>query len=181
MNKILDYICIEIFEEDGIEEYFVIDPDIENIKELLKIEPKIRTKNEEYKSYIFILQYPSENDLRFSSGQILTIKNNNIFHTASTEGGSSGSPIIRRCKDHYIIGLHYGGNCNKKYNLGKVFYSILNDIKKKEKNEIICIYNKQVEQINILHDYKHDFPEGEYKKLYLEGKNNISQKHIEIY
>ena len=50
------------------------------------------------------------------------------MHTASTDEGSSGSPIIRRSKDNYIIGLHYGGvkkNKNEyKYNLAISFDSI---------------------------------------------------------
>ena len=57
-------------------------------------------------SDIFILQYPNGNDLSFSNGKILSINGNEIRHNASTEEGSSGSPIIRRCKENYVIGLH---------------------------------------------------------------------------
>ena len=39
---------------------------------------------------------------------------NKIMHNASTDKGSSGSPIIRRSKDNYIIGLHFGGVKKKK-------------------------------------------------------------------
>ena len=51
------------------------------------------------------------------------------------------------------------------------------------KNEIICIYNKQENEINLLHDYSHntdDWSEEE-KKLYIEGKNNINEENIDIY
>ena len=38
------------------------------------------------------------------------------MHNASTENGSSGSPLIRRCQDNFIIGLHKGGIKNKNNN-----------------------------------------------------------------
>jgi len=50
------------------------------------------------------------------------------LHNASTDKGSSGSPIIRRSKDNNIIGLHKGGIKNK-YNLAIFFISIFDNIK----------------------------------------------------
>ena len=55
------------------------------------------------------MQFPNGNDLSFSYGKIKSLINNKIIHDASTDNGSSGSPIIRRSRDNYIIGLHYGG------------------------------------------------------------------------
>ena len=51
------------------------------------------------------------------------------------------------------------------------------------KNEILCIYNKQEDEINLLYDYSDDMLlfEDEEKKLYIEGKNNINDKNIDIY
>ena len=50
------------------------------------------------------------------------------------------------------------------------------------KNEIICIYNKQEDEINLLHDYTINITwSDEYKKLYIEGKNNINGNNIDIY
>ena len=47
------------------------------------------------------------------------------------------------------------------------------------KNEIICVYNKKKKgRINILHDYKNDIFERDYKESYNEGKNNINEKNI---
>ena len=55
-----------------------------------------------------MLQYPNGKDISFSSGKILSIKDNKIIHhSVSTDSGSSGSPIIERCKDNYIIGLNF--------------------------------------------------------------------------
>jgi len=72
------------------------------------------------------------------------------LHSASTDNGSSGSPIIRRCEEKYIIGLHYGG-IKGEINFATLFDSIIYDI---NKNEINCIYIKQDKEneIQLLHD-----------------------------
>ena len=105
---------------------------------------------------IFILQYPRVNDssFSFSYGKILSYKDNEIKHSASTDNGSSGSPIIRRSEDNYIIGLHYGGKKNNTSNLATSFDSILNNIKLHYYNEINCIYipEENKTEINLLHE-----------------------------
>jgi len=176
-NKELDYTCIELFESDGITDYF-------------KIEPKIfkKDKNNLKDNDIFILQYPNGNDLSFSYGKIKSLKENDIIHDASTDDGSSGSPIIRRSKDNYIIGLHKGGIRKFKnrfqYNLATSFDSILDNIKKKY-NIINCIYmpDKDKTEINLLHDYNKDINNWieKEKKEYIEVKKDISEENIEIY
>jgi len=176
-NKALDYTCIEILESDNIKHFFKIDPklyeSLDNIEYL---------KNND----IFILQYPNGNDLSFSNGKILSIKDNIILHNASTEGGSSGSPIIRRSKDNYIIGLHFGGYKKNKYNLATIFNEILKDISKG--NEIYCIYSIENEkEINILHDYNEDlkyFNDEAMKELYYEAKKinkKLFEENIELF
>ena len=118
-NKELDYTCIELLKSDGIIDFFQIDP------KLLKID-KTYLKD----SDIFILQFPDGNSISFSVGKILSVKNSALFHNASTVSSSAGAPIIRRCKDNYIIGIHFGSIINK-YNIATSFDSILNDIKEK--------------------------------------------------
>ena len=115
-NKKLDYTCIELFESDGIYDFFEIDPKI------FKYDEKDLEDTE-----IFILQYPNGNDISFSYGKILKIENNDIQHNASTEIGSSGSPIIRKCKENYVIGLHKAGvkTSKKEFNIATPFTSIL--------------------------------------------------------
>ena len=49
------------------------------------------------------------------------------------------------------------------------------------KNEIICIYNKQEEEIKLLYDYNDSYSDNEMMKLYKEAKDNINGKNIEIY
>jgi len=125
-NEELDYTCIEIFKSDDINNYFEIEPELNEFnKEFI----------EKNKPDIFILQYPNGNDISFSEGRMLSLRNNKIIHSASTNSGSSGSPIIRRCHDNYIIGLHNKGVKKKenyyKYNLATPFNLIIDDINNK--------------------------------------------------
>jgi len=105
------------------------------------------------------LQFPNGNDLSLSTGKILSLKDSIIFHNASTNIGSSGSPIIRRSKENYIIGLHYGGIKNR-FNLATSLDSILVNIKE-QNNVINCIYipKKNENEINLLHNYNLDLNE----------------------
>ena len=60
-NKELDYTCIQLFESDGIKDFF-------------KVEPKIfKDKNDLKGNDIFILQFTNGNDISFSFGKILKI------------------------------------------------------------------------------------------------------------
>jgi len=127
-NEELDYTCIEIFDKDNIEDYFKID---ENIIDY-SIENYINKE-------IFILQNLKGNELSFSSGIILEIKDNKIMHNSSTYEGSSGSPIILRNSDNSIIGLHYGSDKDNTINLSINIISIFNHIKNynRDKNNYI--------------------------------------------
>ena len=175
-NVKLDYTCIELFESDGIKDYFEIDPD------LFKYDNKEILKNND----IFILQYPKGNDISFSCGQITLIEDNLIKHNASTEGGSSGSPIIRRSYNNYVIGLHFGGKKEENkysYNVATNFVYILENIKEEMGGEINCIYiaDKNKNEIDLLHDYNEDvkYFDEEERKSYLEVKKlnkNIFEK-----
>ena len=141
----MDYTIIELFESDGIMNYFKIDLNIFKNKECLK------------ETDIFILQYPKNYELSFSDGRITSIKDEYIIHNASTDHGSSGSPIIRRINNK-IIGLHFGGNKKDSYNIGTSFDSILKDIKiqlKENYIEINCIYNGK--EIDLLNDYNNSY------------------------
>ena len=63
-NKELDYTCIELFESDGIYDYFQIE-----------LSDKYLVGSD-----IFILQYPNVNtNLSFSYGKILSINNKEII------------------------------------------------------------------------------------------------------
>ena len=47
----------------------------------------------------------------------------------------------------------------------------------------LFVYIKQDNEINLLHDYNENTNnwDDQYKKLYLEGKNNINGNNIEIF
>ena len=126
---------------------------------------------------------------------------NELVYDASTEDGSSGSPIfLKNTKE--VIGIHKEGNTHtRKENYGTLINSIIEFIQSKnnkskksnenisiikdnQKNEILCIYNKQIDEIKLLYDYSlniDNFDNDEEKKSYIEGKNNINEKNIEIY
>ena len=136
----LDYTCIEIFDSDGFNNFFKIDPRIFENKKLLKDEE------------IFILQYPLGGELSFSSGRIKYIHEHYLIHFASTLEGSSGSPIISRNDKNLILGLHCKGmQANKElkdqkldnynFNLATSFDTILNNLKKQLNNIITGVIN----------------------------------------
>ena len=181
-NEKLDYTCIELMESDGInnyKDYFKIDPNILNNKNYLN------------NSDVFILLYPSGKELSFSYGKILYLKDNEIYLNSSTEKDLSGSLIIRRSKDNFIIGLYSGGIRKEKnlnsFNLAISFDLILNDINKP--NEINCIYKLEdnKNEIQLLYDYNDEvskWNQGEDKKLYLEAKEvnpKIYKENTELY
>ena len=130
-NPNLDYTCIELFKSDGIIDFFKILPQLYDFN-----------RNNLKKNDIFILQFPNGVDFSFSDGEVKSIEKDYIIHTASTDNGSSGSPIIIRYHDNCIIGLHRGGYDKNKnqniFNVATIFDSILDDIKKTFSNKINC-------------------------------------------
>ena len=133
-DKELDYTCIEIFDEDNIEEFFYIDQRVfENDLNIFLEED------------IFVLFYPKGNDLSFSPGKIKVVKNSKIYYDCSIEGGSHGYAIVSRY-NLSIIGLHYGAK--HEYNCAKGISFILNDIKIKCNNYIIAEFEIDKENIN---------------------------------
>ena len=116
-NDDLDYTCIEIFDNENFDNYFTIDPDINCYNPF-----------EQYKDdLIGILQCPGNEDVSVAEGKIKDIKNNStIIHSVSTDGGSSGSPIILSNRNLNIIGIHQGKY--KDNNKGVYFKNVLEDL-----------------------------------------------------
>ena len=104
-DRRLDYTCIEIFDEDGINNFFEIDNDVVTNKKNLKDQN------------IFVLQYNKNRELSISSGKILEVSNKEMIHSAVTTFGSSGSPLIRRNRNElkYVVGIHFGTIKSEKY------------------------------------------------------------------
>jgi hypothetical protein len=130
-NKDLDYTCIEIIEEDNIQEFFEVDenilkPDYSNdnmIDEGIILIAIMRNKN----------QQPEES---FDFGFIKSYnKNNQMFLSCyNSDSGSSGGAIILKI-NHKLIAMYKGGythnNSNQiiKCNLSVPMNSIFKDMK----------------------------------------------------
>ena len=120
----IDATVIQIFPENNEinKEFFFKN---NNIEVLVKDNYEIlKNKN------IHILQYPgSGNILSISQGVYLGIYNiNEFYHNASTESGSSGSPIFIFYDSTIIIfGIHKGGKKDK--NLGDFIYPLVHSLK----------------------------------------------------
>ena len=154
--------------------------------------------NKGYNTYknsdVFSIEYPYGTNAVDASGQIKDIEDFEFEHTIPTDYGSSGSPIILLFTNNInlikVIGIHKEADNSKQINVGTFIGEIFkenngnllkNEIKdNSSKNEIICIYNKQQDEISLLHHYNHIYDE-EDMKYYIEGKNNINGNNIEIY
>ena len=124
-NEELDYTCIEILKEDGFNNYFKIDKNI-----------NINNPYEEYKydEYVMI-QYPGGDDVSFAQGYINNIKDENIIYTMKTEYGSSGSPLILDTRNLKIIGIHYQKSSKNNDEKKAIFIKyIIQDIEKQLQN-----------------------------------------------
>ena len=175
-NQELDYTCIELLESDGIENFFDIEPQVYS-------KDKISFLNND----IFVLQYPNGRNISFSYGKIKSFEDDYFKHDASTEGGSSGSPIVRKTNVKNIIGIHHSTlrENGKKINQGTLFDLILNNIE--ENNyQIRCIYIPNKKKINLIYDYSEnlDIRGNEYISDFSEAKNlnlKLFQENVDLY
>ena len=119
-SKVYDYTCIEIFDTDKIKKFFEID------KSIFENENSIKNKE------IFVLQYPNGGELSYYNGVIADVENGLIEHTANTLKGSSGSPLIERYNNKFILGIHF----DYKKKLAIPFDLIIKDLKNKLSHHI---------------------------------------------
>ena len=117
-NADLDYTCIQIFNDDGIEDFYEIEIENKN--------PKDNYLNEE----ICIMHYPKGGNLTLTAGHLKEINNDEILHSVTTFKGSSGSPIILLSRNYKIIGIHRAIHNKLKVNRGSYMKYILEDINK---------------------------------------------------
>ena len=117
-NEELDYTCIEILNEDKIEDFFEIENENSN-------NPK------EYNGEdIALPQYPKGGPLKINAGCLVKIEGNQIFHKVTTINGSSGSPIVLLLRKFKIIGIHCLASEKIKINRGIKINYIINDMNK---------------------------------------------------
>lgn len=102
----IDIIVIEILPKDNIHPNYFLLPNINYI-----------TGYEQFKEKdIFLPQYPKGGPLKYSKGKINHIYSTTFQfgHSASTNDGSSGSPIFL-LDSMYVIGIHKQGSKSEKY------------------------------------------------------------------
>ena len=99
-NILYDFTCIEILDEDDIEDFYEIE-DYNNFNNY---------NNED----IAISQYPKGGPMKVKTGHLIEINDYIIYHSVDTNFGSSGSPIILLSRNFKIIGIH------RKYNEKKM-------------------------------------------------------------
>ena len=109
----IDATVIEILPKDNIDQDFFLLPLLDYMYDISKL------KNKKIK----IIQYPN-GKLSYSKGEIIEIAENEIIHSATTDLGSSGSPIFLIESDQ-VIGIHKGRDINDSVNyadfIGPIF------------------------------------------------------------
>ena len=161
-NFSIDATVIEILPEDHIpEEYFLL-PNIYYMKKFHELLDKD----------IAILQYPN-GKLGYSYGKIREINGCEFSHLASTESGSSGSPIFLKSKTE-VIGIHQGGDNYNSKNYGFFIGPIFNFFKNFSKNNLVLDEdnNLEVEENNRIQN--ESFLDNS-KELYIE--NDVENKN----
>lgn len=116
----LDVTMIEIIPKDKVKDKYFLTP---NINPQFDSEIKIQA-----------VQFPLGNALSLSRGKIYGINCYNkyyFYHDASTQFGSSGSPIVLE-NDDKVFAIHKGTTQNQRYNVG-IFIGIIVEIMKEYK------------------------------------------------
>ena len=113
-NELNDFTCIEILNNDGIEDFYEIgyfDNDISN--------------NE-----IIIVHYPKGGPIKINKDSLIEINDNKMYYNVRTD---FGSPIII-LKQNKVIGIHKGYFPEKQLNIGINMKCVIDCI---NRNEII--------------------------------------------
>ena len=160
----LDITVVQILDEDNIPEDF-----------FLYSESQDFVKNSDLiKMNIYIPQYAQGKELVNSRGSIIKVDKYEFTHLASTEHGSSGSPIFLQYSIE-VIGIHKEGSKTKSENYGDFIYPIF-DIIKKEINK--KRYNGKYSNGRYIWDdgkyyigeFKNNLPNGKGTKYHKNGK-----------
>ena len=107
----IDITIVEILLKDKIDKSLFLLPEINNNEYLEN-------------ANIYIAQFPSGNKLSYSKGSIIGINGYTLTHSASTQPGSSGSPIFLK-NSTKVIAIHKQGNDLIDENYGDLIYPVL--------------------------------------------------------
>ncbi|OUM59927.1 hypothetical protein PIROE2DRAFT_63454 [Piromyces sp. E2] len=120
---------------------------------------------------IFVFQYP-EGKLSFSTGNIISSSFFNYHHTASTKGGSSGSPLLN--ENMKVIGIHRGSFHTPDdvvLNIGTKFSYV--------QNAINILFNKSyINDITKARKTARKLSDDEEKELENHGLNKMEEKEL---
>ena len=156
----IDAIIIEIIKEDEIKDEYFLLPNMKYINGYKEFENK----------EIYIPQYPGGKELSSSKGIIKSINNYEFSHLASTQKGSSGSPIFIEGTTE-VIGIHKQGKKNKKEKRANFIGPIVESLKKNLKYDK-KYYNKGIYE----GEYENGKFEGNGKYIYENGEYYIGQQ-----
>ena len=125
-NPEMDYSCIEILDEDDIEDFYSIDD--ASLKK--KFNPE-----EDYKGKLFIIfAIMKNNKTGLSNGVIKSIKKNEFLYTCNTYPGCSGGVIVKQ-NTNCVVGMHRGElKISKNTNIGILIRNIIDDINNNQIN-----------------------------------------------
>ena len=155
----IDAIVIEIIKEDNINENYFLLPNLEYINGY----------NIFINKGIYIPQYPNGEDLSFSKGIINSINNYEFSHLASTQQGSSGSPIFI-LNTTKVIGINKQSKKDKSENYGNFIGPIIESLKKNLKYD-----KKQYDKDIYYGEFKNGKREGYGKYIWENGEYYIGQ------
>ena len=166
----IDIIIIQILSEDNIDEKYFLSPYMGNISSFLE------------GNSIFIMQFPLGGNLGYSRGKITRIEDYQLTYNASTEFGSSGSPIFLKNSTE-VIGIHKQGNSKDEENYGNFLYPIIEIIKSNNKTEYKEIEDivKYKKENNEKYIYKNgEYYIGEWQNGQRHGKGALYYKNDKI-
>ena len=136
-----DYICIEIFKNDGFKYFLNID---ENI---IEHNYSIQEYQKEDNLGIYVFGVEEDSEIGFDNGIVTGVENHMLLkYNCNTNPGWSGGVVINN-NTNSIIAIHKGGDNEEKCNYGIFIKVIIENIKEtnyfkiKPKNSFIIIEN----------------------------------------
>ena len=168
-NKPIDAVIIEILDSDSLKDDVLF----------LFYDLNIFNGYEQYKGEdIIILQHPLGKDIHCGIGKIIDYNNFQFHHSADTDFGSSGSPIILY-KNFFVVGIHKGADRKSKYNIGTFFHIIIDQIKNIDTIQNNTPFNSKLEtdinRSNIINDINRNHINNDINKKQIINSNNQEQ------
>ena len=161
----IDVTLIEIIPKDQVDNFYFLTP-----KTNFSLSNYIRQR-------IQIIQYPLGGYLSYSEGNIIGLDCDKIYYfyyNASTQPGSSGSPIVFQGEEK-VFAMHKGTNINRTSNVGIFIGGIIEIMKVYKKNGK---YKEYYKNTNL--KYEGNFKDDEYdddngKYIFENGDTYIGQ------